>query len=219
MKPQVKVILYALLIAGAVFFGYKVYRIYEGRAAPPRSSPASGTNHLAATATNATAPVINLPPNEPKEAPSDTIEQFRPSGQWLANVAIYGSILFGFLVGLGILIGRDVSHFTANKVEEFLFNDEGEGIVDPEYEQAEELWKKGQHLEAVQLMRDHYRKTHGRSLWRCASRKFTRKTSTTRWPQRSNTRRCSRRSFRRTAGAGLQSTSRTSIPASSRNSR
>lgn len=164
MKPQVRAALYALLIAGVVFFGFKVYRIFTGRGEAPPPPRVALTNQPSATLTNTTAALTNPPATEAREAPSDEGEQFRPSGQWMADMTIYGSLLFGFLVGLGILIGRDVSHFTANKVEEFLFNDNLDGVHDPEYEQAEELWKKGQHLEAVQLMRDHYRK-HPREVY------------------------------------------------------
>jgi hypothetical protein len=164
MKLQVKVSLYALLTALAVFFGFRLYSIYTHRSQPSAALPSSPATNLPPAGTNATAAATNLPDPGAKDASGDTIDQFRPSGRWLADMAIHGSILFGILVGLGLLVGRDLSHFTADKVEEFLFNDEGEGIRDPDYEQAEELWKKGEYLEAVQLMRDHYR-DHPREVY------------------------------------------------------
>ena len=155
MKLQVKVSLYVLVIACAVFFGYRLYRAYSHRS-DAATAPAIATQEPI-EATNAMAAATNQAAAAPKEAAGDG-EPLRPTGRWLAEMATWGALFFGALVGLGILIGRDLSHFTATQVEEFLFNDEGEGIRDPEYEQAEELWKRGQHLEAVQLMRDHYRR-------------------------------------------------------------
>src|ERR1051325_7624967 len=60
-------------------------------------------------------------------------------------------------VGLAFLLARDVAHFFAYKAEQVLFNDEG-APIDPEYEQAEELWKDGKYLEAIQAMRDYLKK-------------------------------------------------------------
>ncbi len=154
MKPQVKLGLYVLVIACALFFGHRLYRTYSHRsdaAEPTLTGEPTGATNTIPAGTNQTATASN-------EAGGEVGEPLRPTGAWLAEMITWGALCFGALIGLGILIGRDVSHFTATKVEEFLFNDEGEGIRDPEYEQAEELWKRGQHLEAVQLMRDHYRR-------------------------------------------------------------
>lgn len=59
------------------------------------------------------------------------------------------------LVGLGLLIASDVSHFFGNKALKTLYNEEGEGVANPDYEKAEEVWAKGQHLEAISLMREY----------------------------------------------------------------
>jgi hypothetical protein len=70
----------------------------------------------------------------------------------------FGVLGFFALVGLGTLAAWDVSKFTAHHVEHFIFNDDGEGIKDPEYEEAERVWANGKHLEAVQLLRDYLKK-------------------------------------------------------------
>ena len=163
MKLHVRIGLYVVLIACGVFFGYRLYDTYTHRSQPsapgpgPAHPPPAQTN-LTAASTNAGAGATNASPTETGEAEEVRDEQFRPTGAWFGRMATYGALLFGSLVGLGLLIAREVSHFTAHKVEDLLFNDEGEGIQNPEYEEAEELWKKGQHLEAVQLMRDHYKR-------------------------------------------------------------
>jgi TolA-binding protein len=56
------------------------------------------------------------------------------------------------------MFARDVSHTVANRVEEFIFNDDLKGVRDPEYEEAEKVWANGKHLEAIQLMRDYLKK-------------------------------------------------------------
>lgn len=66
-------------------------------------------------------------------------------------------------VGFAFLLARDISHFFATKAEQAMFNDDGVP-VDPEYEQAEELWKDGKYLEAIQAMRD-YLKKHPREQY------------------------------------------------------
>lgn len=68
------------------------------------------------------------------------------------------------LILLGILIGRDISAYLAEKAVRFIFNDEGEAMKDPEYEKAEEVWKAGDYLEAIRLMREYYEK-HPREIY------------------------------------------------------
>jgi len=81
-----------------------------------------------------------------------------------SNWALYGAIAFAAIVTLAILGARDLSHFLANKVDDFVFNDNLEGVRDPEYEEAEKVWLKGDHLDAIQLMRD-YLKKHPREQY------------------------------------------------------
>lgn len=67
----------------------------------------------------------------------------------------FGAGLFAVVVCFGLLIAFDFSRFFGQKFEEFIFDEEGEGHRDPEYEEAEKLWADGRHLEAIQLMRDY----------------------------------------------------------------
>jgi len=68
------------------------------------------------------------------------------------------------LVVLGIFIGRDISSYLAEKAVKFIFNDEGETMKTPEYEKAEEVWKSGDYLEAIRLLRNYYEK-HPREIY------------------------------------------------------
>lgn len=69
--------------------------------------------------------------------------------------------LGGFVLSvaaLGLLAARDFSLFFADKSLEFLFNDDGKGVRNPELEEAEAVWSSGDKLEAIRLMRAYYEK-------------------------------------------------------------
>ena len=80
------------------------------------------------------------------------------SGSTKGRVGVYGALLFASVVGIGLLVAHDFSRFVAGKVDKFVFNDDLEGVKDPEYEEAEHVWADGRHLEAIQLMRDYLKK-------------------------------------------------------------
>jgi tetratricopeptide (TPR) repeat protein len=106
-------------------------------------------------ATNATA--------TKETEPDDATAVAGVSTRGYASMISYGLGLLLFGLGLAALIAYDVSHFFAGKAGQALFNDEG-APVDPEYEQAEELWKDGKYLEALNAMRD-YLKKHPREQY------------------------------------------------------
>src|SRR5207244_6154833 len=59
------------------------------------------------------------------------------------------------LVGLGLFAANDLSHFVSGRAMKVLYNEEGEGVANPDYEKAEEEWAKGNFLDAIQLLRDY----------------------------------------------------------------
>jgi TolA-binding protein len=134
MNRRVKIIIYGALTACLITFGVLAARSYR-KAGGPRSET-----------------VLNNPDTPPPKSES--------SGNW----ALYGALSFFAVIGLAILVARDVSHAVATRVEDFVFNDNLEGVRNPEYEEAETEWTKGNHLEAIQLMRD-YLKKHPREQY------------------------------------------------------
>ena len=136
MSRPVRIAIYVTLAACLITFSVLAARSY-GKARGPRSEIVTGD-----------------PPPE-TAAPTPT-----SSSNW----ALYGALAFAALVGLAILGARDVSQFFAAKVDDFVFNDNLEGVTDPEYEEAEKVWANGNHLEAIQLMRD-YLKKHPREQY------------------------------------------------------
>jgi hypothetical protein len=66
--------------------------------------------------------------------------------------------LVGALIVLGLLAAYDVTHYLGSRSVDYLFDDVGEGMRDPEYERAEQTWVNGKPLEAIQMMREYLEK-------------------------------------------------------------
>ncbi len=134
MSRPLKIAIYAVLAACLILFGLLAARTYNRDR--ERRSRAAETN------------LVGEPP--PTAAP-----QVRAGG---GSWALYGALALGSLVVLALMFARDLSYTVANRVEEFIFNDDLKGVRDPEYEEAEKVWANGKHLEAIQLMRDYLKK-------------------------------------------------------------
>jgi TolA-binding protein len=174
MKPAVKILLYVILLAVGIAcaMGVRVNlagmeRVGNDEDAGSRP-PAIATN-VTLTATNLSAETNDAPATNAVAAASTNLTAATspaPTGKAgspaprhsLGRAVAFGGGALLCLVGLGLLIGRDVSAMMANRLDRFVFNDDLEGVTDPEYEEAENIWKAGRHLEAVQLMRDYYKR-------------------------------------------------------------
>ena len=113
---------------------------------------ATNTNTVAA-ATNAAAEVAPVPTaggTAKKTTPAKA-----PGG---GRIGLWTALFFISVIALGFLIASDVSHFMGARALKTIYNDEGEGVKNPEYEHAEQVWADGNHLEAIGLMRDYLKK-------------------------------------------------------------
>jgi hypothetical protein len=135
MRNEIKVALYLVLLAGTCVFGFCTISSYKRLMHQPSDAQASLTD----------VPALHK---------DDTHRTSRGYGRMLT----FGGFFFVSVVGLGLLVGHDVSHFFGNRVLRGLYNDEGEGIANPEYEAAEQVWADGHHLEAIGLMREYLKK-------------------------------------------------------------
>jgi len=183
MNRPVKIILYVVFITAAVWFGLKTREQFRHATVTEHTrqdrlddaSSTENTNVVAQT-TNATAGVTNAvaeATNATAGITNDTGEVTNaiaakktaaPVAASTAGATISYSkmISFGLLcaagfVGFAFLFARDVSHLFARKAEQALYSDDG-APVDPEYDQAEELWKDGKYLEAIQALREYLNK-------------------------------------------------------------
>jgi tetratricopeptide (TPR) repeat protein len=81
-----------------------------------------------------------------------------------SRLLVLGGAFMLAVVGFSLLFAHDVSQYLGGSATKALYNDEGEGIKNPEWELAEEEWAKGNHLEAVRLMREYLQK-NPREQW------------------------------------------------------
>ncbi|MFO1501062.1 MAG: hypothetical protein U1G07_22175 [Verrucomicrobiota bacterium] len=133
MRNEIKLGLYAVLLVGTCLFGFLAVSHYKQLMHQP--SDASRSN------------LQEVPALSKDESP-------RTSGGY-ARMLTWGALFFVSVVGLGLLLGHDVAHYFGNRVVKGLYNDEGEGMGNPEYDAAEQVWADGHYLEAIGLMREY----------------------------------------------------------------
>src|SRR5439155_4573704 len=133
MKKRTQIALYAVLASSACFFIWCFKSNYS--------------RLMAEGEMKADTDLINVkvPDYSRKATPARTDYHL---GAWGAGMVLS-------VVGLGLMVAHDVSHYVSGRAIKVLYNDEGEGITNPDYEKAEEEWAKGNLLQAIQLMRDY----------------------------------------------------------------
>ena len=149
MNPKLKLGLYvvlgvALLVLGLLFS--KALASKDETTTRATNAVAMATN-LAAKATNAVAST------NPAAAGEDFTQ--RKSSSRVGRLMAYGVTGFFVFVGLSVLIAHDVSRFIASRVDDFIFNADLKGVKDPDYEEAEKTWAKGEYLDAIRMLRDY----------------------------------------------------------------
>ena len=149
MNPKLKLGLYvvlggALLVLGLLFS--KALASKDETTTPATNAVTVATN-LAANATNAVAST------NPAAAGEDFTQ--RKSSKHMGRLMAYGVAGFFVFVGLSVLIAHDVSRFIASRVDDFIFNADLKGVKDPDYEEAEKTWAKGEYLDAIRMLRDY----------------------------------------------------------------
>ena len=131
--------------------------------APTNTGPGSNAPATALGVTNAddstnpskgTAAKV---PHKKHPAPpaADSSEQTRPNSP---RVWSYGAGFALVMVFLALLLAHDVSQLIGDRFSKVIFDHEGTGEQNPEYDQAEQVWANGDYLEAIQLMRDYLKK-------------------------------------------------------------
>jgi TolA-binding protein len=182
MNAKVKIGAYAVLVLLAIWFAWGFHANYSAvttESAPPPSTNetataptnnAVDTNSNAVASTNAAgqtnadasnAVAAPAPPSVPPPAPAAPAPGHRPNqGAMIAYLAA----LIVAIIGLGLLIAHDATQIVGAMAVDTLLDDRGEGMRDPEYEKAEEVWANGKFLEAIQMMRD-FLKTNPREQY------------------------------------------------------
>lgn len=130
MKLWIRIALYVVFIALACGFGYVFRRDYTRFMSEQETSSKSD-------------PVENL-------TATPRLTGGQPD---FATLIKYGGVFVLSVIGAGLLFAHDVSVYLGGKAQKALFNEEGEGIKDPEWEVAEREWANGNHMEAIRLIR------------------------------------------------------------------
>ena len=104
---------------------------------------------------NQTTPVTTAPVED------DGTAQIAPGHRTIQakHSAVMVKYLVGLvatLIGLGLLIARDLSRTVGSQAIDFLFNEDAVGVRRPEYDAAEQMWATGDFLEAIRLLREYY---------------------------------------------------------------
>ena len=133
MSKGTQIVVIVALVAVASFFGWQFKANYNRLMS---DSVDTGDTDLVN---------VNIPDYQRKAAPLRTDYHL---GYWGAGLVLS-------LVGLGLITAHQVSQYFGQRAVQTLFNDEGEGVASPDYEIAEQEWAKGNHLEAIRLLREY----------------------------------------------------------------
>jgi TolA-binding protein len=184
MLEKLKLYLYPVLVFLVIWFAWGFYhnytRVQAARVAADQqriaaeqdtTTPSTDTNgattNAAAAATNSAETNVASTNQDTNAVATNTIAAARSTAKpkKVTTEKASGGSTMGYLFALvisllllGVLIAYDVTQYMGNQAVDFLFNDNGEGQRDPEYEHAEQVWANGNHLEAIQLMRDYLKK-------------------------------------------------------------
>ena len=118
--------------------------------------PATDTNAVAAAETNPPVEETSVAPVATAGGAAAT----KPAGKAPGGgrIGLWTALFLLSVIALGFMAARDVSEFMGSRALRTIYNDEGEGVKNPEYEEAEQVWANGRHLEAIGLMRDYLKK-------------------------------------------------------------
>src|ERR1041385_5340521 len=116
MNKRIKISIYVLLLISAGVF------LWQFRANYARLM-AEGESQTDTDLVN-----VKVPEYRARAVPAQTNYHL---GAWGAGLVLS-------LVGLGLLLANDLSHFLSGRAMKVVYNEEGEGVANPDYEKAEE---------------------------------------------------------------------------------
>jgi len=138
MKLGLKIALYLFLVLGVSLSGWKFKQNYDLAAAKQEEKRSLAITEAAA----------------PEYGEQAQVKQ--PSTNH--HLGLLGAGMVLSLIGLAVLLGQDISHYFANRAGRVMFDQDDQGLLGPDYEEAEEAWNRGEYLEAIRQLRDYLEK-------------------------------------------------------------
>jgi TolA-binding protein len=170
MKPAVRIALYILFVTGAIVLFVRFRTAYQAAAelsakaaATTIEGPAADltTNAAAASPTNDFATAGSgksaSPSPDAKGAGAKATLTAQASAQ-RSRAFIFLAGFIGCLLGSGLLLAYDVVSYLGDKAGRAVMAEDYLPPTDPVYEQAEEQWAKGNHMDAITLMREYLKR-------------------------------------------------------------
>ena len=183
MNFAVRIGLYGvLLVVAAIFFGRFRASYQEGatisrsarsvaleqttpEVAPEPEAPVTPVttnvaSEAAAVGSTNTPAGTNEPPVVPPASTAPKVGQAKlpPAASKKTDSFVNLGIFLLATLGLGGLAAWDVARYFGNRASRAVMADDWIERKDPEYEKAEEEWAKGNHIDAIDLMRTYLRK-------------------------------------------------------------
>lgn len=139
---------------------YDTPELAATEAATPAALSETPDTNVVAGATNAAVPAAVTDTNTPatNAIPGATRPPQGPTVVEDSHKGLYAALALGSLIGLGLMVGREVANYIGYRVQREIYGEASEPVGDPEYDEAEEVWANGDHLEAVRLLRDFLKK-------------------------------------------------------------
>jgi tetratricopeptide (TPR) repeat protein len=173
VRPAIYLVL--LVLAGITFSKFRAAyrtgptRVIESEepdrtpAAPPVAPAGADTNAVAANAqasTNAVAATeTNAVPdavtNTPPAVGAKPVAAASPRKADKSSSLVYLGCFLISMIGLGAMAAWDIAQLFGNRAGRSVMAEDYSEIKSPDYEKAEEEWAKGNHLDAIQMLRDY----------------------------------------------------------------
>lgn len=136
MNLYVKLALYVVFLAGTIAFAVSSNNQYERMLEADVEQSSDLTD-------------VNIPLDE-------SAAEEGKIGRSQLVIRILLTVVFG--LGFGVLVAKDVSNFVGQKSVDFVFDHHSDGGRSPEYELAEEAWANNKFMEAIDLLREYFKK-------------------------------------------------------------
>lgn len=165
MNVKVKLGVYAVLLLMAAGFGWGFHASYSvvtkesaaaanGTEAEAGETPSTTETPTNLASSNAVAGGSNQVAPQTNAAAAPNPPAHTAKGRSVGFLAA----LVVSIIALGLLLAYDATQFFGNVAVDALLDVAEEGSRDPDYEKAEQVWVKGDHLEAIQMLRDFLKK-------------------------------------------------------------